>query len=108
MGNQLALAAPSPTDATGQEEEEGDKDEVGVEEVMTMFLGRRGHLRMTAGSDKRTVAAADSEQRAVVSNSRRTAEAMEKERAGAASAERRILCFVLINYHCAHSQKLCF
>ena len=42
MGKQLALTAPSPTDATGQEEEEGDEDEVGVEEIMTTFLGRRG------------------------------------------------------------------
>jgi hypothetical protein len=40
MGNQQALTAPTPTEATGQEEEEGDK--VGVEEIMTMFLGRRG------------------------------------------------------------------
>jgi len=44
MGNQQALTvtAPSPTDATGQEEEEGDEDKVGVEEIMTTFLGRRG------------------------------------------------------------------
>ena len=42
MGNQLALTAPLPTDATGQEEEEGDEDEVGVEEIMTTFLGRGG------------------------------------------------------------------
>jgi hypothetical protein len=40
MGNQRALTEPSPTEATGQEEEEGD--EVGVEEIMTTFLGRRG------------------------------------------------------------------
>ena len=40
MGNQRALTAPSPTEATGQEEEEGD--EVGVDEIMTTFLGRRG------------------------------------------------------------------
>jgi len=31
-----------PTEATGQEEEEEDEDEVGVEEIMTTFLGRRG------------------------------------------------------------------
>ena len=44
MGNQRALTAPSPMEATGQEEEEeeGDEDEVGVEEIMTTFLGRRG------------------------------------------------------------------
>ena len=42
MGNQRAITAPSPTEATGQEEEEGDEDEVGVEEIMTTFLGRRG------------------------------------------------------------------
>jgi hypothetical protein len=40
MGNQRALTVPLPTEATGQEEEEGD--EVGVEEIMTTFLGRRG------------------------------------------------------------------
>jgi hypothetical protein len=40
MENQRALTAPSPMEATGEEEEEGD--EVGVEEIMTTFLGRRG------------------------------------------------------------------
>ena len=40
MGNQLALTAPLLTEATGQEEEEGDKDGVGVKEIMTTFLGR--------------------------------------------------------------------
>ena len=34
MGNQRALTAPSPTEATGQEEEEGD--EVGVEEIVAI------------------------------------------------------------------------
>jgi len=42
MGNQRALTVPLPTEATGQEEEEEDEDEVGVEEIMTTFLGRRG------------------------------------------------------------------
>ena len=40
MGNQRALTAPSPTEATGQEEEEGD--EVGVEEIMTIGGGDEG------------------------------------------------------------------
>ena len=40
VGNQRALTAPSSTEVTGQEEEEGD--EVGVEEIMATFLGRRG------------------------------------------------------------------
>ncbi len=41
MGNQRALTAPSPMEATGEEEEE-EGDEVGVEEIMTTSLGRRG------------------------------------------------------------------
>ncbi len=43
MGNQRgAQTAPSPMEATWQQEKEGDEDEVGVEEIMTTFLGRRG------------------------------------------------------------------
>jgi hypothetical protein len=42
MGNQRELTVPSPTEATGQEEEEEEEEEVGVEEIMTTFLGRRG------------------------------------------------------------------
>ena len=42
MGNQQAQTTPSPMDATGQEEVEGDEGEVGVEETMATFLGRRG------------------------------------------------------------------
>ena len=41
MGNQRALTAPSPMEATGQEEEEEGVG-VGVEEIMTTFLGWRG------------------------------------------------------------------
>jgi len=63
---------------------------------MTTFLGRRGgretYLHTTAGSDKRTVVAADSEQRAVSGNGRRTVAATEKERAGAAAEGS--LCYV--------------
>jgi hypothetical protein len=42
MGNQLALTVPSLTKATGQDEE---GDEVGVEEILTTFLGRWGGMR---------------------------------------------------------------
>ncbi len=42
MGSQQALTAPSLTEATGQEQEEEERDEVGVEEIMITFLGRRG------------------------------------------------------------------
>jgi len=96
MGNQRAQTTPSLMDATGQDEVEGDEDEVGVEETMTTFLGRRGgretHLHTTSGSDKRTEAAADRERRAVSGNGRRTAAAMEKERAGVAAEGS--LCYV--------------
>ena len=109
MENQRALMVPSPMEATGQEEEEEtrmrwggrDYDNISREEGwMRGGMKNNGctqnystnhnlpstkmhpNLYTMASNDKRTEAVAYSKWRAVASNSRWTAAATEKERAG--------------------------